>query len=395
LLLPGSTRLVHIGPPKTGTTTVQGAFHGARDTISSQGVHYAGPTRQPMSAVLAVMGDTAPGTGQVPSIGKWKRLAAEIDRAGHRRVLLSSERLSHAQPEAIARIADDLGRERVHVVATLRPLAKVIPSQWQQSVQTGLRISFDEYLDQIFNDPDSQRGRAFWYRHHHDRLIARWVEVVGMENVTVVALDERDHGMVLRVFEQLLGLRDGTLVADDDRTNRSMTLAEVEIVRAFNRQFFAEALSRPMHTKVMRFGASSHIKSREPAADEVRIEMPQWALDRAAEIADGMVDAMTASGIRIIGDPERLRPNLTTRLVGAHRPEPRITPHIAATATMGVLLASGMARGASQFDGVVPRPSVEPVALARISTIQVMAILWRRVQAASVARYRRLVGRTG
>jgi hypothetical protein len=393
LLLPEGTRLVHIGPPKTGTTTLQGAFHGARSAVAAQGVQYAGPTRQPMGAVLAAMGYPAPGTGSVPPIRKWKRLVGEIGRAGDQRVLLSSERLSHARPDAIERIVDDLGRDRVHVVVTLRPLARIIPSQWQQSVQTGMRTSFDHFLDLIFSDPDSPRARAFWYRHRSDQLIDRWARVVGPANFTAIALDERDHGMVLRVFEQMLGLRDGTLVADGDRTNRSMTLAEVELVRAFNQQFFAEDLSRPLHTKVMRFGASAHIKSREPSADETRIEMPQWALDRATEVAGEMVDAIVASGVRVIGDPERLRPSLSSRLADDRQPEPRITPTVAGTAAMGILLASGIARSDHE-DGHVPRPSVEPIALARISTLQVTAVLWRRIQAAAVIRARRLLGRS-
>jgi hypothetical protein len=395
LLLPEGTRLVHIGPPKTGTTTLQGAFHGGRDAIAGQGVHYAGPTRQPMGAVLAVMGYPSPNTGEVPSIKKWKALVGEIKQAGGKRVVLSSERLSHSRPEAIRTIVEDLGPGKVHIAVTLRPLAKVIPSQWQQSVQTGLQASFDDYLDEILNDPDGKRSHAFWYKHRHDRLIARWAEIVGPHNVTVIALDDRDHGMVLRVFEQMLGLSEGTLIADGDRTNRSMTLPEVEVVRAFNEQFFAENLSRPLHTKVMRFGATAHIKAREPAPDEPRIETPQWALDRASQISTEMVDAILASGVRLVGDPERLRPTLTSGLVDGRQPTFRIAPEIAGRAAMGVLLASGLARSTKDDDRYVPRPSVEPIALARISTIQMMAVLWRRIRAAVVVRTRRLFRRSG
>ena len=37
LLLPEGTRLVHIGPPKTGTTSLQRAFHGGRDAVRAAG----------------------------------------------------------------------------------------------------------------------------------------------------------------------------------------------------------------------------------------------------------------------------------------------------------------------------------------------------------------------
>ncbi len=392
LLLPEGTRLIHIGPPKTGTTTLQGAFHGNREAVSAQGVHYAGPTRQPVAAVQAIMGMRSRRTGEIPPIAKWRDLVDEIRGAGDRRVLLSNEWLTHARPETIRTIVDDLGPDRVHVAVTLRPLSKILPSQWQQAVQSGVKTPFETFLEQIFEDPDSDRSRRlFWYPHRHDQLIARWAEVVGPQNVTVIALDERDHDMVLRVFEQLLGLRTGTLVADGDRTNRSMTWAEIEIVRAFNAQFFAEGLDRPLHTKVMAFGAATRMKAREPGPGEARIETPQWALDRTAGIAREMVDAITASGVRIVGDPEHLRPVLTSRLVDGVQPDPEISPDLAATVAMSVLRASGLV---PDPDGQVTRTSVEPIALARVSTLDMVGIVGRRIVTAAGRRTRRLVGRS-
>ena len=260
LLLPEGTRLIHIGPPKTGTTYLQGAFHGNREAVSAQGVHYAGRGRQPIEAVQAGLGRPSRRTGKVASRSMWQHLVDEINGAGDQRVLLSSERFSEANPTAIRSIVEDLGPDRVHIAVTLRPLGRILSSHWQQKVQSGLPIPFDEFLEQVLGDPDSDRSKSlFWVGQRHDQLIARWAEVVGPQNVTVIALDERDHDMVLRVFEQLLGLESGTLVADGDRTNRSMTLAEIEIVRAFNEQFFAEGLSRPLHARVMHLGGQASI----------------------------------------------------------------------------------------------------------------------------------------
>jgi hypothetical protein len=381
LLLPDGTRLVHIGPPKTGTTYLQSAFHSSRAAVSAQGVHYAGPTRQPTAAVQAVLGTPSPNTGEVPSLGQWHGLVREVKRSKKSRVVISSEFLADATPAAIRTVVDDLDRERVHVVVTLRPLARIIPSQWQQFIQSGVRKPFDGWLDAIFNDP-SKVSPTFWRRHRHDELIARWADVVGPENITVVALDDRDHAMVTRVFERLVGLREGTLVADHDLSNRSMTMAEVEIVRAFNQQFFAEGLSRPLHTQVMRFGAASYMKSRPPAADAQRVEAPQWALDRAGEIARGMVDAIGASGVRIIGDLERLTEVPTSRLADGPRPDLDIAPDTAAVAAMGVLVASGLARGSTAMPNTrQARVAVEPLALVRIPTYQLLGVLLRRTRA--------------
>ena len=149
-------------------------------------------------------------------------------------MILSSEFLAHAHPDGIRRLVDDLDPARVRVAVTLRPLARILASQWQQNVQAGRTTSFDDWLDALFNRPDGKRGAAIWHRHRHDRLIARWAEVVGVDRVTVVVVDDRDHAQVLRAFEALLGLRPGTLELQASLANRSLTLAEVEALRAFN-----------------------------------------------------------------------------------------------------------------------------------------------------------------
>ncbi|TFG67392.1 MAG: hypothetical protein E4H24_06290 [Thermomicrobiales bacterium] len=386
LLLPEETRVIHIGPPKTGTTYLQSAFHSCRAAVAEQGVHYAGRTRQPTAAVQAVLGNQSPNTGEVPAIGQWQGLVREVRRSKKRRVVISSEFLADAKPEAIETIVRDLGSDRVHVVVTLRPLARIIPSQWQQFIQSGVRKPLDAWLDAIFNDP-LKVTPTFWRRHRHDELIARWADIVGPDNVTVIALDDRDHAMVTRVFERLVGLREGTLVADQDLSNRSMTMPEIEVVRAFNEQYSAEGLGRPLHTMIMRFGAATYMKSRPPNPDEARVEAPQWALDRAGEVAREMVDAIVASGVRIVGDPERLTEVPTSQLGNDPRPEVEISPQTAAVAAMGVLISSGLARGDHRVPNTrAARVAVEPIALVRVPTLQLLVVLWRRTRAAAERR---------
>lgn len=401
LLLPEGTRLIHIGPPKTGTTSLQRAFHSGRDAVARQGVHYTGPTHQPVGPVLAVTGRSNPITGKPPSLWTWRLLVREVKRAREPRVLVSSEFFADARPDAIRAIVADLDPARVHVAVTLRPLAKILPSQWQQFVQGGLRESYDQWLDAMFNAPAGKPTPTFWHRHRHDQLVARWADVVGPGNVTVVVLDDRDQSMVLRVFEQLLGLSDGTLAVEPDLTNRSMTLPEIEVVRAFNESFKAQGLATPLHTKVMRYGAAPYMKTRVPESDEPRIETPRWALDRVGAVAREMVEAIAASGVRVVGDLEGLTEVPPSEVVGDRPPEVRVSPRIAASAAMGVLLASGLARDGSRStpsasvepedvapdrEDYVPRPSVEPLALVRLSTLQVMGVLLRRTQSALGAR---------
>jgi hypothetical protein len=411
LLLPEGTRLVHIGPPKTGTTTLQAAFHAKRAEALAQGVRYAGRTRHSARAVQAVTGRPAfDRDAGSPPIGAWLALVDEVRRAREARVVISSEFFADAAPAAIPRIVNDLDRARVHVVVTLRPLARIIPSQWQQYVQSGMRIGFEEFLDGAFNHPD-RITPTFWRRHRHDALVANWVAATSPEQVTVAVVDERDHDHVLRVFEALAGLQEGTLVADEELVNRSLTLAETEAVRAFNIALKDAGLGSALQHRVIHFGAAAFMKERRPGSGEPRVELPPWALERAAAVAREMVDAIAASGVNVVGDLERLAP--PARPVGhepegvgppegAVSPEVLVPPEVAARMAMGVLIVGGLARGITLPGDRTPAKPLsgstwtEPLELARYSTVHLVgAILGRARQAMvrPVEALRRRLGR--
>jgi hypothetical protein len=383
LLLPEGTRLVHIGPPKTGTTAVQGAFHAARKAARAQGVRYAGNVRHSAGAVLAVTGRPSFfQTSKPPDMRMWNSLVRSIRNARQPRVVLSSEFFADAKPDVIPRIVDDLDRSRIHIVVTLRPLVRILPSQWQQYIQSGARAAYGDWLDAMFNRPATAQTPSFWRRHRHDELIRRWAEVVGPERMTVIALDESDHDMVLRVFERLTGLSEGTLVAMPDVMNRSMTWPEIEAVRAFNVSFKAERLSNDVLSQVMRFGAALYMKTREPEPDEPRILTPAWAVERATAVAREIVDGISASGVRVVGDLERLagppgagstgdppaRICLPPSAVGlAHSPAPRSEQYELET-------------GEEPLPPVVLPPRAEPAELFRVPTGQLARVLMWRVR---------------
>ncbi|MGH3731092.1 MAG: hypothetical protein ACRDTU_20420, partial [Micromonosporaceae bacterium] len=159
LLLPAGTRLVHIGPHKTGTTTVQNAFFLARERLAEHGVSYPGSEPQPARAALAVTGQRHLIGEGTPRIRHWEDLVADAAAAGDRRAVVSSEFFSEADNEAMRRVVADMGGSRVHILVTLRPLARIVPSQWQQWVQNGLRTPYEKWLSAILTKPhDHDRG---------------------------------------------------------------------------------------------------------------------------------------------------------------------------------------------------------------------------------------------
>lgn len=376
LLLPVGTRVLHIGPHKTGTTTVQFAFHAARPRVAKQGVHYPGPTSQPMFAVYAVTG-RLPGYVRTAPIKQWNRLVRGIEESGADRTVVSSEGFCDADDAAIRHIVRDLGAGRVHVVVTVRPLADLLASQWQQTIQDGGRTyGYDAWLETIFNDHAAPVSRSFWHRHRHDQLVERWAAVAGHDHVTVVVVDDRDHDALLRTFEALVGLRTGTLRAQQ-RTNRSLTRPEIELARALNRAFLEAGLDPRWRVGFVRDGVAELLRRRTVAPDEPRITTPDWARERAADVSREIVAGIAASGVRVLGRLERLTEPPAIGRPGMARAAPdvgaAVGADIAATAPLGVLMMSGLARGG---DG----NAASAAALSIVSTTQIRRILARRVR---------------
>lgn len=366
---------MHIGPSKTGTTSLQSALHGSRDALLAQGVLYAGSTRHSRRATRAAVGRRSPYFEQPPPIEHWWDLVREVGRASAPRIVASSEILSGAKPDDIRRIVADLDPERVHIAVTLRPLGKIIASQWQQMVRAGSRMTLDQRLRVLLDAPDSKAARAFWWRHRHDQLVMRWAEVVGLEKVTAIVADDRDHDVLLRSFEHLLGLRPGTLSRDEDLVNRSFTEPEAEAVRAFNDAFRARHLSRSLHSRIMARGGTRAMQARVPSARESHIRLPEWAIPRIVEMSREITDGLEACGVRIIGgDVALLRSTPESRPTTGDSASDLIPSDVAASMTIGVLYASGAA-GTNRY-----QTPGEPVELARISNRQLVNSLMRRVR---------------
>ncbi|HEY5986615.1 MAG TPA: hypothetical protein VIV12_09595 [Streptosporangiaceae bacterium] len=351
LLLAPGTRLVHIGPHKTGTTAVQGAFHRGREALEEHGVSYFGavPAASYLEGSLAITQRKAHMGKAVPDMRHWTELTADVAAQGDRRVLVSSEFFADADDAAARRVVSDLGGARAHVVVTVRPLIKIMPSQWQQYVQNGLLPPYPDWLDGILNKPPEQVPTpSFWRRHRHDKLIARWAAAAGARNVTVVVVDESDRLMLLRTFERMLGLPSGFLMLDDSAVNRSLTLAEAELIRLLNHEIKDRGWPGKLYARFMRRGVIRQLKAgHQPGPGEPRIVTPAWALKRAGEIDAEMAEHISALGVHIVGDISALAEppgEAARRWADSPQTTPALPPAAAAHAVLGAIIASKVPR---------------------------------------------------
>lgn len=397
LPLPPGSVLLHIGPQKTGTTAIQGAFHRARRALLEQGVRYAGPNRQSKQAARSL---TRSRSAAAEDTHYARRLVREVRGRSPERIVVSAEAFADAEDAAIPHIVEALGGDRVHVAVTLRPLVRILPSQWQQFVQGGMTEPFDRFVARVLDTapsgavppPGDKIVGRFWRRHRHDRLIARWAAIVGPSRVTAIALDDADRDGSARAFEQLVGLRSGTLVMRDDATNRSLTWPEAELLRALNRAFEQDGLDPQVRAGLVPFGIAGQLKARTVDASEARITTPAWSLERVQLIAAEIVAGIRALGVPVLGELSTLVSPGSSHPRVAQATSPADWAHIAATASIGALLAGGFgrasltARSASDLAGLywpdalaVVAPRAEPD-LTAISTPRISSVIAGRVR---------------
>lgn len=377
LRFPRGARVLHVGPHKTGTTSLQRAFHAEREAVAAQGVHYAGSTSQPIDEVLALLARENPRPpADAPSSDRpWRRLVREVKEA-EGTVLVSSEFLADAREAAMAAAVRELGGDDPWVLVTLRPLAKILPSQWQQYVQNGMRTAYGRWLKAMLREADTTTlSPSFWWRHRHDELVARWAGVVGPERVVVLVLDESTPDQLLRDVETLFSLAPGTLeVPASD--NRSLTLPEIELIRQFNKQFAASGLPRSVHHHAMRFGTARYLQQRAPRPNEPRLTTPYWAARAAVGLGAAMAERIAASGVHVVGDLGALSamPASGVRAKGEPAPKVSLRPELAATALMGMVHASGLPE-------IVGEGKVaEPEGAQPVPTVGFARAAWRRAR---------------
>ena len=397
--------LIHIGPPKTGTSAIQGASDAARREMLAQGVRYAGRTQQVGRAAYSVLERAHPTLGAAPSRHHWRRLVSEVRQAKEPQIFISSEFFASANDAQAELIVQELGGDQVHVVLTLRPVSRILASRWQQNVQEGARYSFEQWLHWVFEQPEEGKGAVVWSRQRHDVLTARWARIVGPERLTIVMADEQNRSSLFEAFEALLGLASGTLKPQIDTANRSMTAEEIELIRALNERFIEEKITRPLLYKMITRGTALYMKGRTIGASEPKQQTPSWAIKRADAIGWESAAAIRALGVKVIGNLDAL--GGATPYEEAIAPIPplgdasanaigstslQVSKEVATHAVMGMLFASGAVRDDGSGEARID-VRVEPQGLRRVHTLDLLRIVAQRLLWSLTSRLRKIVRR--
>ncbi|MFT4124969.1 MAG: sulfotransferase family protein [Gordonia sp. (in: high G+C Gram-positive bacteria)] len=315
---------LHIGLPKTGTTHLQDRLWRNRDLALDQcGLLYPGTViSDHFHAAVHLQPERYLDWVDPAFAHAWPTMLAQM-KAWPQTSLISHELYATAQPDHIARLLADLSfADEVHVVATVRDLARQLPSVWQENVKNQRQASFAEFVASVraHADPGPDRprpseepavGRAdppappeepFWEFQDHVGILGRWAAAVGPQRVHVVTVPPGRGGPGDGLWERFLAVLDvdpAVLTIEVPSLNSSLSAAQAEFLRALNRRLQPADIAWERYERVVKGEVIGQILFQHPGGTPQGLTGPQrvWASNQAA----AMVAALGAAGYPVSG----------------------------------------------------------------------------------------------
>ncbi|WP_038676633.1 hypothetical protein [Pimelobacter simplex] len=242
---------------------------------------------------------------------RWDELAADFAGSEARCTFWSSESLSQAGPARIQYLADRLGAD-TRIVLTLRPLAPLLVSQWQEVLRRRGTVPLEEWLAGHFDavrpdgtvvvDPPLPMPQI--HRFSLRRVIAEWGAAFGEENLVLVVPAPGDRRGNFRVFEALMGVPE--VLAPPAMDNASLPFPEAEMLRAFNNAYTARGGDHPTWMFAMGTIARPRLRELAGRATPYGITAPRWAAERGNDYTADWITAVRESDATVVGDLDHL-----------------------------------------------------------------------------------------
>ncbi len=237
---------LHVGLPKTGTTHLQDRLWVNRDlALERAGLLYPGVTMEDHYHAAAHLQPERYLDWATPDrAGAWPRMVAQM-KAWPGVSVISHELYANAQPRHIEKLMDDLSfADEVHVIVTVRDLARQLPSVWQENVKNQRAASFDEFLASVarYRDADPVADgfveEPFWEFQDYVAIVQRWSAVLPAERIHLVTVPAPGTGgpgdVLWERFLSVLGVDPALLPKEGERHNSSLSAAQTEFLRRLN-----------------------------------------------------------------------------------------------------------------------------------------------------------------
>jgi hypothetical protein len=256
---------------------------------------------------VALRGRLDPATDPPRAFRVLERLANEARDATGDRALISQEILGALVPDQISTLLDALPGYEVHVIVTVRDLARTLPSGWQQETQARSTTGLEAFVGEFMHHED----RA--YRHQRRRVLEsvldRWECHVPAERIHVVTVPPPSAGpdALLERYCQVLGVDPAPLDRSAARPNTSLGVVQAELMRRVN-DSLGDRLTHPRgqyddHAK--RFLAKQVLLSQAGRPPRMPDSVRDWCL----QASDAVIERLSTGGYQVVGDLAELRPD--------------------------------------------------------------------------------------
>ncbi len=299
---------LHVGLQKTGTSYLQSIVFESVDQLAAQGVAVVPPTkRRTFWVMLDVRGRFRPDFDPPEVAQSVDHFAEVLAGTTAPAALLTEESLAPADPEQIRRLLAACGDREVHVVVTLRDLARQVPSAWQESLKAGASASFDTYLAKLRRHEDTP-GHGLWRQKDVPRLLSTWNAHVPSERIHVVTVPPpgSDPTLLLDRFCQVLGVDPAGLTTDVVRVNEGLKHVGAEVLRRVNAELAPTHRKRDVYGDVGKRYLSTRILAQQPGD---RIQVPESFRAWLQATSRRHIDYLAAQGFEVVGDLEDLYPD--------------------------------------------------------------------------------------
>lgn len=307
------TVFLHIGVAKTGTTYLQALLWHNRRRLERHGLLYpaTGPGEH-FHASVDLRQRPFAGEHQTWVPGAWDAVAARAAAAPDRAVI-SHETLTRTHDEQVRRAAASLSSTDLHVVITVRDLARQVPAVWQEHVKNRGVVGFDRFLEDVVERPRSNRYRFFWEAQDVLGVLERWSAAVPAERIHVVTVPQPGAlpGLLWQRFASVMGVDPAVVDTDVPLSNVSLGVAEAELLRQLN-PALRKRLDWTAYEREVKSGLAERLAARPGS---IRLSLPVERREWAAERADQIVAGIEKAGYDVVGDLDELRPVFDDRPV--------------------------------------------------------------------------------